>query len=309
MELLDEIGDEQKKARKRVTSRRITNIHLGSELASYMIPAGTDEEELGKEKAELKPISEYHFESRGLSSRKTLQDKVLTWKADFDYRIDQFIYPSLQSLSGATSNNLTYEQKKAITQNLHGHYDHSVRDRNQRKDSSAIEISKLSGATGTGRENLVDKITNISSHTTFVRNSMALSSQQAIKIEAYNQPLSLDEFYEKPLSWKVELTKIPEDYSKKSDSKLSIKDRLENAEEFLRKKIKGSYHKSLVDKLHSTREARKQTILSPGSFAEEDVEGNIFRPKSREARGAMFDNKEKFSHTKFAPGDKLVLYI
>jgi hypothetical protein len=138
---------------------------------------------------------------------------------------------------------------------------------------------------------------------------MASSSQQTIKTEAYNQPLNLDEFYEKPLSWKVEVANIPGDYIKKSEGNVTIEDRLKNAEEFLRKKIKGSYHKSLVDKLHSTREARKASILSPGSFAQDEVEGNIFRPKSREGRGAIYDTKEKFSHSKFAPGDKLVLYF
>jgi hypothetical protein len=294
--------------------RRVTNIHVGGTIGGYIkLPSENHEDLVAKEA--LKPITDYHFESRGLSSRNTLQRKLLTWKAEFDSNIDHFIYPSLQTVgSNGPGDSISYELKKQRAQELHGHYDNQVRDRNLRRDSSAIEVSKLSGGSNIGRETMVNKILDLKKNLKFVQNPLTVAAHQidANMIGESSQPINLEEFAEKPLSWTVELVDIPSEYVLEGKKKTEFEEKVNKAEDFLRSNIKGHYHKMLVEKLQTTREAniRKASVLSPGAFAADEHDNSILplyvdSPK-KAGRAALFEKKEKFSNKMFAPGDKLV---
>ena len=86
--------------------RRITNIHadLNHELGqmnqevSQMNATNAMKQRADEFTRLATPTNQYEFRSRGLSNRGSLSDKVLSWEATFDRRIEHFVYPSLQTL-------------------------------------------------------------------------------------------------------------------------------------------------------------------------------------------------------------------
>lgn len=291
--------------------RRITNIHadLNHEMGqmnqevSQMNATNAMKQRTDEFTRLATPTNQYEFKSRGLSNRESLSDKVLSWEATFDRRIEHFVYPSLQTLDEPDIE--LFDEKEEEKAMLHGHYGHvGERSMNaQRRRSSVIDTNKLSTRT----PSLVNKLTTKKNITyanspKYERQKKEDSVTQMIDEE---KPIDYTIFVEKPLKWTVKTEELPTSARRKFEEKNTFNELLRNADKYMKEKMRADYELRLVNKVNERKENKRLGLNN----TDDKVQGTSKHSEHRRRRAGMIKRRHDPHYSDkahmFLSGDQL----
>ena len=152
----------------------------------------------------IEPSQKYYFESHGISRMPSLANKELTWGAGFENNIEQFIYPSLQTLNEPDIE--LGREDSAASSRSHG--GKSIERLANRRRSSVVDPRSLAN-----RATIVNKLTSNKNITFEEEDDPKLLTQKIFQKKlkaAAEAPVDYTLFKEKALNWKVVVNELPE---------------------------------------------------------------------------------------------------